>query len=184
MTFYADYRLLLPMPPHIIYGVDRYKKASAKYIGSFKSMDSPAHISIVRRQRCKPHIAESGFSRMERKLNSMPPLKLAINGFDFFNHGDRQNTIYARLIMSEANQKWFRLLFDCLDEKPGGFTPHLTVVRDISRQQFDTLWPFFAKMNYQDTFEVDHLKIHKMDTYFGTDWVHFRNIYFLNKLSV
>lgn len=184
MTFYADYRLLLPMPPHIIYGIDRYKKASAKHIGSFKSMDSPAHISLVRHQRCKPHIAESGFSRIERKLNSMPPLKIVINGFDYFNHGDEQNTIYARLVGSDATQKWFRLLFDCLDEKPGGFIPHITVVRNIGRQQFNVLWPFFQRSAYRETFEADHLKISKMDTYFGTEWVHFKNIYFLNKLPV
>jgi hypothetical protein len=73
MTSYADYLFLLSPPEPVKELIGKYKKASAKHIGEFKSMDSPAHISVMHAERQKPYFADHTVTRLEQTLNIMPP---------------------------------------------------------------------------------------------------------------
>ena len=88
MTSYADYLFLLSPPEPVKELIGKYKKASAKHIGYFKSMDSPAHISVMHLERQKPYFADHTISQIERAINMMPPILLHIDGFKYFSNSN------------------------------------------------------------------------------------------------
>lgn len=161
---YADYMMLLSPPEEVVCEIKRYKQASAKHIGQFDSLHSKAHISICMADRQKTFIIEPSLQRMEQKLSTMPPIVLHIKGFDFFKHGDHSMTIYANVNQTDAVKKWFRLLLQNMNLKIN-ITPHITIVRNISAQKFEVLWPHFAKAQYNDVFKIDGLTVLKRDTF-------------------
>jgi 2'-5' RNA ligase len=164
---YADYMMLLSPPEQVNHEIKRYKQASAKHIGEFESMHSKAHISICMADRQKTFIIEPSLQRMAQKLSTIPPIVLHIRGFDFFKHGDKSMTIYARIDQTDAVKKWFKLLLQSINIKVS-LTPHITIARNIPAHQFEVLWPYFAKAQYNDVFKIDGLTILKRDT-FGYD---------------
>ncbi|MCC8407621.1 2'-5' RNA ligase family protein [Mucilaginibacter sp. UR6-1] len=161
---YADYMMLLSPPDEVVYEIERYKKASAKHIGQFKSMHAKAHISICKAERQKTFIIEPTLQRLAQKLSTIPPIVLHIKGFGFFKHGDKSMTIYANVDYNDAVKKWFKLLLQNMNLKIS-LNPHITVVRNITAKQFELLWPYFAKAQYNDVFKIDALTVLKRDTF-------------------
>lgn len=164
LMHYADYMMLLAPPEQVNIEIKRYKLASAKHIGNFNSMHSEAHISICGADRQKTFIIEPSLQRMAQKLSTIPPIVLHIKGFDFFKHGDKGMTIYARIEQTDSVKKWFKLLLLNMNLKTN-ITPHITIVRNIPAYKFEQLWPHFAKAQYHDVFKIDGLTILKRDTF-------------------
>src|SRR3954466_6710211 len=102
MTSYADYLFLLSPPENIKELIGKYKKASAKHIGEFKSLESPAYISVMHVERQKPYFADHTVTRMENTMNIMPPVLLHIDGFKYFAHLHGKYTIYAHIRITSA----------------------------------------------------------------------------------
>lgn len=180
---YADYLMLLSPPENVKHEVARYKKASAKRIGVFESMDAPAHISIYSAERQKSFIVEPALQRMEDRLRTMPPVALHITGFNYFKHGDKAMTIYAEIKQSDAIKNWFKLLIANMNIKAYALNPHITVARNILPGSFDTLWPHFEQAKCQELFWIKELTILKRET-FGHErnWKKHRLIGFKNQL--
>ena len=164
MTSYADYLFLLSPPEPIKELIGKYKKASAKHIGEFKSMDSPAHISIMHAERQKPFFADHTVTKLERSLNIMPPVLLHIDGFKYFPHLHSQYTIYAHIRITPAVDAWFGLLKKNLSIRKT-LVPHITVTRNIPEADFDTLWPHFHHKKLVEPFWINELKIVKRETF-------------------
>lgn len=162
---YADYLLILSPPDAVKHQIARYKKASEKVIGTFKSARSAAHISIYHAERQKSFMMEPALKRLAVKLNTMPPVAFQITGFNFFRHGDKALTIYAEVKQTEAVLRWFRLLSLNLNHKAKNITPHITVARNITVEQFGRLWPHFARAKYVDVFWVKELTVLKRETF-------------------
>ncbi|WP_431198507.1 2'-5' RNA ligase family protein [Mucilaginibacter sp. P25] len=110
MSIYEDYLLLLSPPDTVKHEIARYKKASARLIGSYQSMDSPAHISIQHLERQKPFMADKNLELMEQALNTMPPVLLHMDGFYHFTHLHSRMTIYANIRATPATDEWFNTL--------------------------------------------------------------------------
>lgn len=70
---YEDHLMLLSPPEIIRTEIARYKKASAKLIGDYQSMNSPAHISIQHKERQKPFMTDRNVDLLETELRSLPP---------------------------------------------------------------------------------------------------------------
>jgi 2'-5' RNA ligase len=164
MTSYADYLFLLSPPEPVNELIGKYKKASAKHIGEFKSMDSPAHISIMHTERQKPFFADHTVTKLERSLNIMPPVLLHIDGFKYFPHLHSQYTIYAHIRITPAVDAWFSLLKKNLSIRKT-LVPHITVTRNIPEADFDTLWPHFHHKKLVEPFWINELKIVKRETF-------------------
>ncbi|MFD0794021.1 2'-5' RNA ligase family protein [Mucilaginibacter litoreus] len=163
MTGYTDYRFLLPVPENINMEISRYKKASVKHIGSFQSMDSPAHISLKTLERQKPYYADQTIERLELQLKTLPPVLLHINGFAYFPHLHGKMTIYAAIKSTPAADNWFEEIKKQLKVKKG-ILPHITVCRNIAGADFEKLWPHFRHKHWLEPFWVDQLKISKRDS--------------------
>lgn len=164
MTGYADYLFLLSPPQPVIDEVARYKKASAKHIGDFSSMNSNAHISVMTAERQKPYFAENTLNRLEQRLAIMPPILLHIDGFKYFEHLHDKKTIYAAIRNTPAVDDWFELMRKNLGIKKV-FLPHVTVCRNISNEQFSTLWPHFRHKRWTEPFWANELTIARRETF-------------------
>jgi 2'-5' RNA ligase len=164
MTSYADYLFLLSPPEAIKHEILRYKKASARLIGDYKSMDSPAHISIMHVERQKPFFANTTISQIEKKLYIMPPVLLHVDGFRYFTHLHSKMTIYAHIRSSPAVEAWFTLLKKNLNIKKA-LVPHITIARDIPEADFNTLWPHFRHKKLVEPFWINELKIVQRETF-------------------
>jgi 2'-5' RNA ligase len=161
---YEDYLMLLSPPEAVKYEIARYKKASAKLIGNYKSMDSPAHISVQHLERQRPFMEETNVSKLEISLNELPPVLLHVDGFKYFTHLHSKMTIYAHIRITPAVDEWFTLLKKKLHIKKT-IVPHITVTRDIPEKDFNLLWPHFKHKKLVEPFWVNELKMLKRESF-------------------
>ncbi|MDN5289369.1 MAG: 2-5 ligase [Mucilaginibacter sp.] len=174
MTMYEDYLMLLSPPEGIKHEITRYKKASAKLIGNYKSMDSPAHISIQHLERQKPFMAETNIDRIEKDLNTLPPVLLHIDGFKYFTHLHNRMTIYAHIRITPSVDEWFTSIKRKLKIRKT-IIPHITITRDISGNDFDQLWPNFRHKKLVEPFWVNELIMLKRETFaHSPQWTSFK----------
>src|ERR1700676_3436510 len=110
MQSYTDYLMIISLPDDIKKEISRYKRASVNLIGHFEGMQSTANITITHQTRCKPFLVQPAILQMEKRLISIQPIELQLNGFNFFNHGETTKTIYAQIESSRHTENWFKLL--------------------------------------------------------------------------
>ncbi|WP_184543337.1 2'-5' RNA ligase family protein [Mucilaginibacter sp. FT3.2] len=180
MRMYEDYLMLLSPPETVKQEIARYKKASAKLIGDYKSMDSPAHISIQHLERQKPLMEDKNILLMETAFAALPPVLLHVDGFDYFPHLHNRMTIYAHIRSTPSVDQWFRHLKAVLKIKKT-LLPHITIARDIPEKDFNTLWPNFKNKRMVEPFWINELKIVKRETFgYLPKWEPFKTFRFKN----
>ena len=180
MTAYEDYLMLLSPPDAVKHEIARYKKASARLIGDYQSMDSPAHISIFHLERQKPFMADRNIDLIEKSLNALPPVLLHIDGFRYFSHLHNRMTIYAHIRSTPAVEEWFKRLKKSLNIKKA-LVPHITITRNIPGEDFTTIWPHFQHKKLVEPFWIKELKIVKRETFADAPkWQSFKVFEFKN----
>jgi 2'-5' RNA ligase len=159
----------ISVPEHINKEIQRYKKASAKYIGKFPSEKSPGHISF----RCLPLTSINSntsknvdlyYNHIERYLSKVPAITLYIIGFNYLTHGKTKRTIYAKLNLDADTLNWFNVIMSIFLPGKALKKPHITIARSISIEQFNVLWPYFQNLDYKDSFRVDCLDVLQQNT--------------------
>jgi len=184
MTSYADYLMIISPPDNIIKEISRYKRASVNVIGHFDGMHSTANITITHQTRCKPFLAQPAIEQMAKRLSTMPPVELQINGFGFFNHAQSAKTIYAVVAITPKTESWFRLLKKQMGIKVQNFVPHIIIARNIPITAFNKLWPNFENREWSETFMVDSLTILHRDTFVEyCEWRIYKELFFSNRLA-
>ncbi|MCO5947628.1 2'-5' RNA ligase family protein [Mucilaginibacter flavidus] len=183
MNAYADYLMIISLPPGLVKEISRYKRASVNAIGHFEGMHSRAYISVTHQVRCKPFLAQPAIVRMGQRLSTMPPVELYLNGFAYFSNGRSVRTIYAKIEMNERAENWFKLLTIQMGIKLPNFVPHITVARNIPVTAFNKLWPNFENRDLKHRFIVNGLTVLHRDTFAEqSEWKIFRELHFGNKL--
>jgi len=165
MESYTDYMMLIAPPKNVMYDIGRYKRASARVIGDFPGLNSPAHITINQKHRCKPYDARHGISQIGDKLGLLTPANLQVSNFKYFDHGPSGFTIYACVIMNEATQRWFKGLQAAMGVINKTSIPHITVVKNLSPDNFRILWPKFQACKFQCSFWAEKLTVLERETY-------------------
>jgi len=184
MLAYADYLMIISPPPDLKKEISRYKRASVNLIGHFEGMHSTAHITITHQMRCKPFLAQPAIQQMEKRLSTIPPIELCLNGFSFFNHGQTAKTIYAVVERTAQTENWFKLLRIQMGIKVKNFVPHVTIARNIPVTSFNKLWPNFEHRKFNETFTAGGLTILHRDTFAEQcEWRQYREIFFTNRLK-
>ncbi len=182
MESYKDYLIIISPPAEVIKQISKYKRAAANKIGNFKGMHATAHISITQQERCKPFMADPFMTRMEQRLLTMQPAELHIKNFKFFKHGAVGFTIYAEVSVPPPNQNWFKLLRRQMGFKVD-FTPHITVLKNISPSAFNKLWPYFENSHYEAIFKAASLTVLQRETFADyREWQPYKELYFGNRL--
>lgn len=159
------YYIRIPVPEHINKEIQRYKRACAKHIGKFPSEKSPGHISLI----CLPltsMVNSNDFVNVDLyykyvafHLSNVSPITMHITGFGYLTHGKTKRTIYAELSLTTATLNWCNIVMNILVPGKVIEKPHLTIARAISIEQFNILWPYFQKLSYKDSFEVDCIEV-------------------------
>ena len=167
MTGYTDYLFLLSPPETIKNEIARYKRASAKHIGDYAGMQSPAHITINQLDRQKPYLTEAAMQHTQAILGAMPPVLLHMDGFKNFGHLHSKFTIYAYLRSTPAMEGWFTLLRKNLHIKKA-LIPHITVVRNIAEADFNKLWPHFQHKKLGEPFWISEIKVLQRESFSTT----------------
>ncbi|WP_183560094.1 hypothetical protein [Mucilaginibacter sp. SP1R1] len=161
---YKDYLTIIPAPEHIDKKINLLKRSSSKHIGNFPGMYARAHISfdIIRDKidsdTKKPLTLKSFYELIGLKIGAIPVRELNICGFDFFTHGPNFRTIYAAVQLDEETAHWFNSIKQALRTNKK-ISPHITVARKIPTELFDTLWPYFQKIEYRDSFKAEGLTV-------------------------
>jgi 2'-5' RNA ligase len=158
MKGYADYLLILSPPDEISEQIDQHKQSAAGIIGNYDSMYSKAHISVKPMPRRKPYMAGPELAGLKTNVKLLPPVTLVIDGFDFFNHGEEYRTVYAKIQSTTFTAQWFKALKKALNVKDY-LVPHITIARNIHKDDFEKLWPHFRKIKWVQDFEVSKLTI-------------------------
>jgi len=181
MTGYFDYLIVLSPSENIVTRVKKLKGFSFKKIGEYENSNSKASIEVQYWPRKKPLWVEPLIPKLERELQLLPAATMDINGFNFFNQ-QRSKTIYAKLKSSPSVDIWFKQLRKYFN-KPA-FEPHLTIAESITGDAFNTLWPGFKNLHWEEQFYVDKLIILKRETIgYDRSYKGFKEIYFNNKLD-
>jgi len=161
MTSYQDYLAILSPPENICNYVKSLKDFSSQIIGEFPSQHAKPHLSVQFLPRKKPVWIEPLMPKLERELQTLPPVELEINGFAYFDQQEFQ-TIYAKLNSTPATKLWFKLLRKFFNTPP--FEPHITIARNIPQEDFKILWPHFKDRPFNARFIVDKLTILRRET--------------------
>lgn len=152
------FHFILSLPDNANFMIMRLKNEAKRIIGDYPSMNARAHITINNYPRKPLYINEQGFTMFERRLKLLPPIVFKIDGFDCFNEENNYNkTIYAKLKLSDQNKYWFKLLWKIVGK--GSDTPHITIARNITPEQFNRLWPHFQKREMHEKFIVSRFTI-------------------------
>ncbi|WP_345955902.1 2'-5' RNA ligase family protein [Mucilaginibacter sp. PAMB04168] len=183
MEGYYDYLFLLQPSDAVKEQIKHCKLKACEYIGHYQGMKATAHLSICEITRQKPHVIDSYLQTVKNKVNSIPPVNLEINGFDFFMHSNEHMTIYAAIKPTYKTDNWFALLKKLLNSKRP-LTPHITVTRYIPVNDFYKLWPELRQVRYQDSFVANRLTILEKETFKPNAKYNIREeIYFKNELK-
>jgi 2'-5' RNA ligase len=147
-------------------------------------MHSTAHITITHQTPCKPYLVQPAILQMEKRLSSIQPIELRINGFGFFDHGKTAKTIYAVVERNTKTDNWFKLLKMQMGIKAKNFVPHITIARNIPIPCFNKLWPHFEHREFTETFTANSLTILHRDTFVEhNEWRVYKELFFANRLK-
>src|SRR5258708_2184255 len=142
MVAYADYLMVITPPDSIAKEISRYKIALVNIIGHFEGMCSAPQIIITHQTRCKPFMMQTAIEKTSKRLSTMPPVELEINGFRFLNQNNAK-TIYAKVEVTKHTELWFKLLTKQIGIKTKSFEPHIALAKNIPATAFNKLWPNF-----------------------------------------
>lgn len=159
-----EYFILISPSEEITRQINLLKRACAKYIGKFYGMKSQAHISFSKYidEEDTPGKMSDIMSRfikiIEWEMGHLPSCNLIIDGFDFFDHGNKYKTIYAVIKNTDETVNWFNTIKEKLFIKKN-ITPHITIAKKITVESFNILWPFFQKLSLTESFKPESLTI-------------------------
>ncbi|MDT3401544.1 2'-5' RNA ligase family protein [Mucilaginibacter terrae] len=183
MNDYNDYLFLLEPSDVVKKQVEHCKLKASEYIGTYPGVKGTAHLSICMLERQKPHIINSFIESIKNKINSMPPVTLQVNGFEYFVHGEDRMTIYAAIKPTFKSDNWFALLRKQLNTKKL-ITPHITVTKHITTDDFYKLWRELRLVPYKESFTVDKLTILVKETFKpNAKYDIYERLYFKNELK-
>ncbi len=181
MSDYQDYLIILSPPESICKSIKKLKDFSAGVVGDYDSRYSTAHITIQLWPGKRPVWIEPLLPKLERELQSLPPLVAEINRFDFFNHKDT-HTIYAGLNLNAQTNIWFKHLRKFFNKAK--FEPHITIARSIPHADFIKLWPHFKGKQWNEQFKIDKLTVLKRETIsYSSKYKVFKEIRFNRRLD-
>jgi hypothetical protein len=181
MTGYHDYLIVLSPPANIAQNVRNLKDMCFNNIGGFESHYSKASIVIQSWPRKKPVWIEPLIPKLVRDLQALPPVVLDINGFDFFDHQDSR-TIYAKINSTPLTKIWFKTLRRFFSGENS--EPHITIARSLPGGAFNSLWPYFKNLKWNEQFTVGKLTVLRREM-IGHDKIYkvFKEIPFNDRLD-
>jgi 2'-5' RNA ligase len=161
--------LLSPSQPIIDYAAELKQQVMDILGHHYEGYHSKAHLSLL--MQYLGH-AENFLYAVDDKMNSVNPFTLTVKNLNVFYHGAGQRTIYLDVVnKTPACELWEKLV-----GKEEGFTPHITIARNLSANDFDRVWTELKHLNYSNHFLCDRLTVLKWSV--SQRWDHYMDISF------
>jgi 2'-5' RNA ligase len=142
------------------------KKNISEILGHrFEGEFSKAHVSLLKYR--DPHI-DSELYRINSLLSTLKPFTLYIKDFDVLHHGNNRSVCF-----NVVNKNPIRELAEVLTGRE--ITPHITIAKNLSPDDFDKVWSAIKRINYSNHFWCDHLTVLKKNS---GPWRHYMDLHF------
>lgn len=159
---------IIAPPRHIMSDVSVLKDDVQYLTGqSLKDRYSKAHISLFKYTDVH---TEDMLQHVESKAYTFKPFNLFIKDFCVFYNGGRRT-----ICMDIVNKYPVRDIFEKLVKEDSGFTPHITIAKNLTTEDFVKVWPYLKNLPYSQHFTCDRITVLARSE---TKWVHHRDIVF------
>lgn len=157
---------IIAPPRHIMSDVSVLKDDVQYLTGhTFDGRLSTAHISLFK--YADRHIDDM-IDHVESKAASFKPFNIFIKEFGVFYNGSKR-TIYMDIV----NKYPVRDIFEKLIKEDAAFTPHITIAKNLSVEDFMKTWPYLKNLHYSQHFTCDRITVLARAE---KRWVHYRDI--------
>lgn len=151
---FLDLFFLITPSDKIIEDVISLKNDVQKLLGhSFNSDHSKAHVSLYKDVESEANNTRSLYG-IQFKLQTITPFKIFIKGINIFRHGSG-GSIFLEIV----NKAPVRDLFERLTTKKVSFTPHITIGRNLSPEDFVKAWSYLTNRKYSQHFLCDRITV-------------------------
>lgn len=160
---------LIAPPRHIASDVAVLKDDVHYLIGhDFEDRFSKAHIPLFKYN--DEHIDDM-ISFVEEKAASFEAFNVFLKDFNVFYNGSKR-TVYMDIV----NKYPVREIFENLVKEDANFTPHITIAKNLSSEDFLKCWPYLKELNYSNQhFLCDRITVLARN---GKKWLHYKDICF------
>ena len=145
---------ITPPPPVQIF-VSSLKRHVRHAIGhGFQDEFSTAHISLF---QYNEHHTDNFLYDADWLLSALLPMDIYVNGLGIFKHGSNK-TIYLQLEYKTPVADLAKAL--------GGknITPHITIARNLTPDDFDKAWEFLRSVSYRNHFRCNSVTVLKRES--------------------
>ena len=173
-------------PPHLIKKeVKSIKYEFAKKNGVYTGLHSHAHITLMNFPQSEERERELAQS-IRKIVSEQPCFCVLLKGFDFF---PANNTFFINIKNKKPIEKLYETLRVSLYQNrlslkniKKGCTPHLTIGRKLSDDQYINAYKSFSEKPYTAGFNVDSLTLLKRGNSVDR-WSHFIEAPFIKKVD-
>jgi hypothetical protein len=159
---------LISPPPHISSDVSVLKDDVQFLIGhEFEDRYSKANISLFKYN--DEHIDDM-IHHVESKAAYFKPFNVFIKNLNVFRFGSSR-TIYLDVI----NKYPIRDIFEKLVKEDINYTPHISIAKNISLEDFLKSWAYLKDLSYSQHFLCDRITVLARGE---KKWVHYRDVMF------
>lgn len=159
---------IIAPPPHIMSDVSVLKDDVHYLTGkSFGDRFSKAYIPLFK--YADEHIDDM-LLHVESKASSFKPFNVFIKDFSVLYSGTMRT-----VCMDIINKYPIRDIFEKLIREDPEFTPHITIAKNLSTEDFMKVWPYLNNLPYSQHFTCDRISVLAKSE---KRWIHYRDIIF------
>lgn len=157
-----DYLLVITPSEEVVSEVMFFKRKARELIGPFHSFNSKAHITINHYYDENAMYFDDRTPIYRDMVSRINSFNINVCGFDYFEHQNTY-TIYARVGLTPNITSTF-LKFRKVFGTDVRNTPHITIARGLSFNQFKTLWDYFKNIKFECSFYTEEIVVLKAPT--------------------
>jgi 2'-5' RNA ligase len=160
---------LISPPRHIMSDVSVLKDDVHYLVGrKLEDRFSRAHVSLFKYS--DEHLTDM-INYVESKATAFKPFNVFLKDFGVFYNGSMR-TIYMDIVNKYPIQE----VFEKLVKEDSGYTPHITIAKNLSMEDFLRCWPYLKGLNYSN----QHFLCDRITVLARTDkkWMHYKDIPF------
>jgi len=153
---------IISPPPAIAEYVAMLKQHVRLAIGHpFEDEFAKAHITLFQYRDAR---AEDWLYQVDSTIASFAPFHVHIKNLNFHDHGTTR-TIYLEVVYKNPICEIVERLASGTSASQGqpamGFTPNITIARDLDLNDFFKAWQSLKNLSYSDYFRCDHITVLK-----------------------
>ena len=159
---------IIAPPPHIMSDVSVLKDDVQYLIGrKFDDRFSKANISLF---KYDDQHTDDIIRFVESKAAHFKPFNVFLKDFSVFYYGSKR-TIYMDIVNKYPIQE----IFEKTVKENVDFTPHITIAKNLSDEDFLKCWPYLKSLHYSQHFTCDRITVLAR---LENRWVHYKDIEF------